>query len=60
MIGAFLRQITTALDMNGVQVQDAAGIIRMQRETLDFRYIEQWVETLQLHQQWVAVQGQAT
>jgi hypothetical protein len=38
------------------QLQDVAGIIRMQRATLDFRYVEEWVETLELHPQWAAVQ----
>lgn len=38
------------------QLQDAAGIIKMQRETLDFGYIEEWVATLQLHRQWAALQ----
>ncbi|HYC88941.1 MAG TPA: nucleotidyltransferase [Thermoanaerobaculia bacterium] len=37
------------------QLQDAAGIIKMQHTTLDFRYVEEWVETLQLHSQWAAV-----
>ena len=38
------------------QLVDAAGIIKMQREILDFAYIERWVETLDLEQQWSAVQ----
>jgi hypothetical protein len=41
------------------QLQDAAGILKMQRETLDFGYIEEWVEALQLHEQWTALQEQA-
>jgi hypothetical protein len=37
------------------QLVDAAGIIKMQRETLDFAYIEKWVEALELQQQWSSV-----
>ena len=42
------------------QLEDAAGIIRMQRETLDFAYVERWVAVLGLQDQWMAVQGKAT
>lgn len=38
------------------QLVDVAGIIKMQRETLDFAYIEQWVESLELQQQWRSAQ----
>ena len=41
------------------QIGDAAGIIRMQRQTLDYRYIEQWVETLALREQWDAAREKA-
>jgi hypothetical protein len=36
------------------QLVDAAGIIKMQRATLDLAYIEKWVESLGLQQQWNA------
>lgn len=36
------------------QLIDAAGMIKMQRETLDVSYIEHWVELLRLEQQWHA------
>jgi hypothetical protein len=42
------------------QLQDSAGIIRMQRETLDFGYIGKWVEALDLHVQWAAVRELAS
>jgi len=38
------------------QLVDAAGILKMQRETLDFAYIERWVELLDLQQQWSTAQ----
>ncbi len=34
------------------QLEDAAGIIRIQRATLDLQYISSWVDTLALHNQW--------
>jgi hypothetical protein len=34
------------------QLVDAAGILKMQRDALDFAYIEQWVESLDLQEQW--------
>jgi hypothetical protein len=40
---------------SGRQLQDAAGILRVQRETLDFAYIEQWVTALELTEQWQAL-----
>jgi hypothetical protein len=33
------------------QVQDAAGILTVQRDRLDWPYIEKWVAELQLQQQ---------
>ena len=36
------------------QLVDAAGIVKMQRETLDIAYIEKWVELLDLQRQWHA------
>lgn len=44
MIGEFLLQITTALEM--------------QRDTLDFRYIEHWVAALELREQWQALRSE--
>lgn len=34
------------------QLVDAAGIIKMQRESLDYPYIELWVDVLQVREQW--------
>ena len=39
------------------QLVDAAGILKMQRDTLDIAYIERWVESLDLQGQWNAVQA---
>lgn len=41
------------------QLIDAAGIIKMQGDTLDFSYIERWVEQLGLEEQWSAAQQKA-
>ena len=37
------------------QLQDAAGIVSMQAESLDVGYIERWVHELDLEEQWQAV-----
>ena len=34
------------------QLDDAAGILKMQREVLDLRYVERWVNALDLAEQW--------
>lgn len=36
------------------QIEDAAGVIRMQGEQLDVTYVKQWVELLLLQDQWEA------
>jgi len=36
------------------QIDDAAGILRLQSGRLDLAYIEQWVDALQLSDQWLA------
>jgi hypothetical protein len=41
------------------QINDAAGVIRMQSEALDLPYIESWVDTLGLHEQWRAARERA-
>ena len=41
------------------QIEDAAGILKMQRETLDLNYIERWVEVLDVRQQWRAARERA-
>ena len=41
------------------QLQDAAGILEMQGDALDLRYIERWVEELHVEQQWSAAQEKA-
>lgn len=37
------------------QMQDAAGILMVQQENLDFAYINRWVEALELQEQWDTV-----
>ncbi|HEX3583673.1 MAG TPA: hypothetical protein VH087_18035, partial [Thermoanaerobaculia bacterium] len=34
------------------QINDAAGVVRMQSEKLDIPYIETWVDALELGEQW--------
>ena len=34
------------------QLNDAAGVVRMQGDALDLSYIEYWVDALELHDQW--------
>ncbi|HEX3533582.1 MAG TPA: hypothetical protein VHT23_05135 [Gemmatimonadaceae bacterium] len=34
------------------QINDAAGVVRMQSEKLDIPYIESWVDALELGEQW--------
>jgi hypothetical protein len=41
------------------QLIDAAGIIKVQGDTLDMSYIERWVEQLALGQQWSAARDKA-
>lgn len=36
------------------QIEDAAGIIHMQKSTLDFVYMQGWVDTLDIEVQWQA------
>jgi hypothetical protein len=38
------------------QLVDAAGVLRMQRETIEIEYIEHWVGLLDLREQWAEVQ----
>jgi hypothetical protein len=42
------------------QLEDAAGIVRMQAEQLDRTYVERWVAELGLDQQWAQVLGQTS
>lgn len=42
------------------QLEDAAGIVRMQAEQLDRAYVERWVAELGLDQQWAHVLGQTS
>jgi hypothetical protein len=39
------------------QVEDAAGILKMQRETLDWDYLSRWVDELEVQAQWKAAQA---
>jgi hypothetical protein len=41
------------------QLEDAAGIVRLQRENLDVAYIEHWVAVLQVHNQWAEAKAKA-
>jgi hypothetical protein len=41
------------------QINDAVGIIQVQRETLDIEYVTRWVAVLGLQEQWVAAQERA-
>ena len=41
------------------QLEDAAGILTVQQENLDLAYIQKWVETLDLQEQWRAVRAMA-
>jgi hypothetical protein len=41
------------------QINDAAGIVQVQRENLDLEYVERWVAVLELDQQWAAARERA-
>jgi hypothetical protein len=41
------------------QIQDAAGIVRTQSDALDLEYIERWVNSLGLEQQWQTAKSRA-
>lgn len=41
------------------QLVDAAGIIKVQGDTLDMLYIQKWIEQLGLEQEWAAAQERA-
>jgi hypothetical protein len=38
-----------------LQLDDAAAVVRLQRDRLDIGYIERWVRRLEVHEQWAAV-----
>jgi hypothetical protein len=42
------------------QIEDAAGIMKMQDASLDRSYVEKWVRELNLTQEWDGAQRQAT
>lgn len=42
------------------QLVDAAGILKMQRESLDLHYIEHWVDVLDVRDEWANVQQRAS
>jgi hypothetical protein len=42
------------------QINDAAGVLRLQREKLNMSYIEKWVDMLNLREQWSAVEKMAS
>ena len=42
------------------QINDAAGVVRMQGEALDVSYIESWVNSLGLGEQWRAARERAS
>ena len=41
------------------QIEDAAGILRLQRQTLNLPYVEEWVAALGLQEQWEATKQKA-
>jgi len=41
------------------QVEDAAGIMRLQGDQLDVVYVEHWVAILDVHDQWTEAKAQA-
>jgi hypothetical protein len=41
------------------QINDAAGVIRMQGDALDIEYVERWVEVLEVREQWHAARERA-
>lgn len=42
------------------QLNDAAGIVQVQRENLDRDYLDRWVAVLELEQQWAAAHERAS
>jgi hypothetical protein len=42
------------------QIDDVAGILRVQKEALDAAYIEEWVRSLGLEEQWQIAKARAT
>ena len=40
------------LEVFGRQIEDAAGILKVRKDELDFPYIEKWVQQLGLMAQW--------
>jgi len=42
-----------------LQIADAAGMIKMQGDALDLTYVEHWVESLGLQEQWRSAQEKA-
>lgn len=42
-----------------LQIKDAAGIIQVQGENLDLGYVNRWVDTLDLGEQWLAARKRA-
>jgi hypothetical protein len=38
------------------QIEDAAGIIRIQRDSLDRSYLEKWIQDLDLAEEWETAQ----
>jgi len=41
------------------QIEDAAGVVRVQGASLDVSYIEEWVEALQLQDEWARARAKA-
>lgn len=41
------------------QIEDVAGILRVQKDTLDIAYVEEWVSSLELAEQWQIAQTRA-
>lgn len=49
----------TKLGESEKQLDDAVGIIQVQRENLDVDYVERWVTALELDRQWAAARDRA-
>jgi hypothetical protein len=56
----FLAKLEAAKESDSErQIEDAAGILKMQHDLLDYSYVEHWVESLDLRRQWDAARKKA-
>ena len=42
------------------QIEDVSGILKLQKESLDLAYVENWVTQLNLAEQWAAARKAAS